>query len=209
MSNRRCGVVPGRRVPAPAVVSTIEWRGVRWRGGAGSGSSPWRESDVFSPLERLARSATSFGESDGEGEERCAPPLPRLLWAGRRQFTGGGASLLHRERTRTQRGVPPIGCIDDGDVLRPKVFGVEYGADDRREAERTVGSNRPPRVQRPIHYPRRYLVLDVDVDDHTRRVTRARDGVRGRVQNQARGGRAFVGGSSPCPSRQGGAGSQC
>ena len=46
-----------------------------------------RERPLLAARERLARSATSFGESDGEGEERCAPPPLRLLWAGRRQFT--------------------------------------------------------------------------------------------------------------------------
>src|SRR5207244_7360030 len=94
----------------------------------------------------------------------------------------GGASLLHRERTGSQRGRLPIIRIDDGDALRPKIQGVVYGADDRREAERTVSSNRPPRVQRPVDYPRRYLVLAIDVDDHARRETRARDGVRDLVQ---------------------------
>src|SRR5207247_2973616 len=89
-----------------------------------------------------------------------------------------GASLLHRERAGSQRGSLRIVRIDDGDVLRPKIRGVVYGADDRREAERAVSSNRPPRVQRPVDYPRRYPVLDIDVDDHARAETRARDGVR-------------------------------
>src|SRR5207247_4492080 len=89
----------------------------------------------------------------------------------------GGASLLHRERTASQCRSLPIIHIEYRDVLRPKILGVVYGADDRREAECTVSSNRPPRVQRPVNYPRRYPVLDIDVDDHARRETRARDGV--------------------------------
>src|SRR5438093_7532404 len=132
----------------------------------------------------------------------------RLLWTGRRQFTGG-ASLLHRERAGGQRGSSPIIRIHDGDGLCPKILGVEYGAHDGPEAERAVSRNGPPRVQAPIHYPRRYLVLDVDVDDHARREARTRDGVRGGVRDRARGGRAFVGGSGPRSSRQGRAGGQC
>src|SRR6266403_5748759 len=103
----------------------------------------------------------------------------------------GYASVLHRERTGSQRGSLRIIRIDDPDALRPKIGWVEYGAGDRLEVERTVSSNRPPRVQRPVDYPRRYLVLDIDVDDHARRETRARDGVRELVQDHARAGRAL------------------
>src|SRR5438876_4496958 len=127
---------------------------------------------------------------------------------------GEGAGSPHRERTLTQRGRSPIVRIDDGDGLRPEIGGVEYEAVDVRDAERTASGNRPHghtrhSIQsRPTHYPRRYLVLDVDVDDHAGRETRARDSVRRDVRNRVRGGRASVGGCSSLPSRQGGAGGQ-
>src|SRR5439155_2070817 len=156
--------------------------------------------------EAVGRQGRRWASASRRGAVVWAVPF-RLLWTGRRQFTGG-ASLLHRERAGGQRGSSPIIRIHDGDGLCPKILGVEYGAHDGPEAERAVSRNGPPRVQAPIHYPRRYLVLDVDVDDHARREARARDGVRGGVRDRARGGRAFVGGSGPRSSRQGRAGGQ-
>src|SRR5206468_10878457 len=113
----------------------------------------------------------------GAGRRR-APPLSVSLGGGRREFTDGGASLLHGERTGTRRTLR-ITRIDNGDVLCPKIGGVVYGAAERPHAEGTVSSNGPPRVKPPIYYPLRYSVLDVDVDDHARRETRAQDVERG------------------------------
>src|SRR5207247_3223162 len=186
-----------------------------WQSGALNAIRYRPRIDAARPAEQMA---TVVPEAVGRQGRRWASasrrgavlrPVPfRLLWTGRRQFTGG-ASLLHRERAGGQRGSSPIIRIHDGDGLCPKIGGVEYGAHDRPEAERAVSRNRAPSVQPPISYPRRYFVLDVGVDDQSRRETRARDGVRGGVRDRARGGRAFVGGCSPRPSRQGRAGGQC
>src|SRR5439155_342610 len=137
--------------------------------------------------EAVGRQGRRWASASRRGAVVWAVPF-RLLWTGRRQFTGG-ASLLHRERAGGQRGSSPIIRIHDGDGPCPKIGGVEYGTHDRPEAERAVSRNRPPRVHAPIHYPRRYPVLDVDVDDHARRNARAtRTGADARQERQEESG---------------------
>src|SRR5439155_18893324 len=152
--------------------------------------------------------ATSFRDGVGEGRSVALLPSPSALGGGRREFIGGGVSLLHGERTGTQRTLR-ITRIDNGDALCPKIGGVEYGAVQRSEAEGAVSSNGPPGLVQPIYYPPRYFVLDVGVVDHARRETRAQDVERGHVRDRVRADPACVGRSGRGPSRQGRAGGQC